>query len=93
MISIKEYIKENSDEHRKTISLRDSLEKHCMCFSIRGGESLSVRQILLDNYYILVIGDSVVWGQGLNEDEKFYSLVEKFIQSRTSQLRKYTKMS
>ncbi len=32
--------------------------------------------LVLDTYRLLVLGDSVAWGQGLQESEKFYSLVE-----------------
>ncbi len=34
------------------------------------------------NYEMLVMGDSVVWGQGLLEDQKFYTLVRKELARR-----------
>src|SRR6267378_4379136 len=36
----------------------------------------------LPKYEMLVMGDSVVWGQGLEEDQKFYTLVKNEIGKR-----------
>ena len=33
-------------------------------------------------FRMLVLGDSVVWGQGLNEDAKFYTLVQKGLEQQ-----------
>jgi lysophospholipase L1-like esterase len=35
--------------------------------------------IVLDTYRILVLGDSILWGQGLRDDLKFSAQVERFI--------------
>lgn len=40
------------------------------------------KDAILDTYRILAMGDSVVWGQGLREEEKFYSLVADQIAKR-----------
>jgi microsomal dipeptidase-like Zn-dependent dipeptidase len=36
----------------------------------------------LATYRMLVLGDSVAWGQGLQEHEKFYSLIEAHVRTR-----------
>jgi lysophospholipase L1-like esterase len=38
--------------------------------------------IVLDAYRILVFGDSIAWGTGLQEQEKFHSLVESHLRSQ-----------
>lgn len=37
-----------------------------------------------DPFHMLVIGDSIMWGQGLREDEKFSSRVKCWLQERTN---------
>ena len=54
---------------------------HCGLFGFNPKE-YSLRKVLLENYYILVLGDSIEWGQGLREDEKYYSVVKRYIQER-----------
>jgi len=44
----------------------------------------------LDTYHMLVIGDSVSWGQGMQEHEKFYSLVAASIQANHGNIKQYT---
>ncbi|WP_051250834.1 SGNH/GDSL hydrolase family protein [Paenibacillus harenae] len=44
----------------------------------------------LDTYHMLVIGDSVSWGQGMQEHEKFYSLVGAAIQANNGNIKQYT---
>ena len=39
-------------------------------------------QIVLETFLMLVCGDSIAWGQGLHENEKFHSLVEQTVRSR-----------
>jgi lysophospholipase L1-like esterase len=34
-----------------------------------------------ENFAMLVVGDSLVWGQGLDEKDKFYNLVKNWLQS------------
>ncbi len=34
-----------------------------------------------ENFEMLVVGDSLVWGQGLEEKDKFYSLTQKWLQN------------
>jgi hypothetical protein len=61
------------------------------------GETVSVRVVLpdagpwsasneisltLDTFRILVFGDSIMWGQGLEEPNKFHSLVEQAVRQR-----------
>lgn len=58
------------------------------------GEQVSVRVVLadgtpsnevtlvLDTFRMLALGDSVQWGQGLQEDQKFHSLVQAAIKAR-----------
>jgi hypothetical protein len=38
-----------------------------------------VRKILFDDYYMVITGDSVAWGQGLFEQDKYYSIIEQFL--------------
>ncbi|WP_419873434.1 IPT/TIG domain-containing protein [Candidatus Pristimantibacillus sp. PTI5] len=47
-------------------------------------------QLELDTYHMLVIGDSVSWGQGMQEHEKFYSLVGAAIQAKNGNIKQYT---
>lgn len=44
----------------------------------------------LETYHMLVIGDSVSWGQGMQEHEKFYSLVGAAIQAKNGNIKQYT---
>ncbi|MDQ0111297.1 IPT/TIG domain-containing protein [Paenibacillus harenae] len=47
-------------------------------------------QLELETYHMLVIGDSVSWGQGMQEHEKFYSLVGAAIQAKNGNIKQYT---
>jgi hypothetical protein len=89
MKSTKELIESGISE--KTIRLRNSLNNHFYSFGLKPA-LLSLRKILLENYYILVIGDSVAWGQGLEEKDKFHSLVEKDIREKYSGANVYKKV-
>ena len=35
----------------------------------------------VDNFEMLVVGDSLIWGQGLEEKDKFYTLTKNWLQS------------
>lgn len=37
----------------------------------------------IGNLQLLVLGDSIMWGQGLADDRKFYYLTEKWLEERT----------
>jgi len=50
-----------------------------------GIESNSI-EILLDTFNILVIGDSIMWGQGLIEEKKWHTLVTNHIRSLRNQI-------
>jgi hypothetical protein len=39
-------------------------------------------QVILDTYQIVVFGDSVVWGTGLQDQEKFHTLVEQKVRQQ-----------
>ncbi len=45
--------------------------------------------IVLDTFRMLVFGDSVMWGGGLWEHEKYYSLAAEFVTSRMENVRVY----
>jgi len=45
--------------------------------------------ILLDTYLMLVFGDSIQWGQGLREEEKFHTLIENEIRNVKSNMSVY----
>jgi len=59
-------------------SLRGILENHCKLFALKYSK-LSVRKILQHNHYMLVFGDSAIWGQGLLDRHKYSYIVEKDI--------------
>lgn len=84
MIRVKEFLK-SSKEYTTEVSLCGALKKHCSAFGF-SPEKLNLRKILLDDYYILVIGDSVAWGQGLEENQKYYAIVEKYIKARSNNM-------
>ncbi len=44
-------------------------------------------------YEMLVMGDSIVWGQGLTEDQKFYTIVRNEITKRTGRIIKLVNRS
>ncbi|MFD2611598.1 IPT/TIG domain-containing protein [Paenibacillus gansuensis] len=54
------------------------------------GTISNMMQLELDTYHMLVIGDSVSWGQGMQEHEKYYSLVGAAIQANNGNLKQYT---
>jgi lysophospholipase L1-like esterase len=70
----------------------------------RDGEPVSIKVILaegtesnaitiiLDTILILVLGDSIEWGQGLVEEKKFFTLVANEIKSRESGIGVYTQV-
>jgi microsomal dipeptidase-like Zn-dependent dipeptidase/lysophospholipase L1-like esterase len=45
--------------------------------------------LVLDTFRMLVLGDSVQWGQGLQEGQKFHSLVQAAVKSRQGNVRVY----
>ncbi|MEH7308586.1 SGNH/GDSL hydrolase family protein [Neobacillus drentensis] len=46
--------------------------------------------LVLDTFHLLVLGDSVSWGQGLGPHEKHYSLVSNTVKSRLGNIGSYT---
>ncbi|QYO66007.1 hypothetical protein [Leptolyngbya sp. 7M] len=48
---------------------------------ILAGRSLSTPSGTPSAFKMLVVGDSLIWGQGLREDQKFYYLTKKWIES------------
>jgi lysophospholipase L1-like esterase len=54
------------------------------------GTLSSTFHLELETYHMLVIGDSVSWGQGMQEHEKFYSLVGAAIQAKNGNIKQYT---
>jgi hypothetical protein len=47
--------------------------------------------VVLDTFRILVFGDSIVWGTGLQEPQKFHSLVEVFVRDHQPGNRRVSK--
>jgi lysophospholipase L1-like esterase len=47
-----------------------------------GGVESNAFGVVLDTFRLLVLGDSVAWGQGLQEHEKFHTILENEIRSR-----------
>jgi Bacterial Ig domain len=45
--------------------------------------SITVNTTKMEPFYMLAIGDSVMWGQGLKNETKFHSLVENHIEKNT----------
>ena len=62
-------------------SVRSLLERHYNAFgrTLTGASNISLKKVLFDDYYLLVLGDSVAWGQGLLEEDKYYSKIEQFL--------------
>ncbi|CAM4441920.1 lysophospholipase L1-like esterase [Paenibacillus endophyticus] len=54
------------------------------------GTMSNTLQLELETFHMLVIGDSVSWGQGMQEHEKFYSLVGAAIQANNGNIKQYT---
>lgn len=52
--------------------------------SLKDGSQSNEIEAILDTYEIAVFGDSIQWGQGLQEQHKFYSLVAEHIRTSTS---------
>ncbi|MCM3140877.1 IPT/TIG domain-containing protein [Brevibacillus sp. MER 51] len=48
--------------------------------------------LTLETFHMLVMGDSVSWGQGLQEHEKFYSIVGAAVQAREGNIKQYTQV-
>jgi lysophospholipase L1-like esterase len=52
-------------------------------------ETSSPITLLLDTFKLVVFGDSITWGQGLQEPYKFHSLVEQYIRDQRSDIGVY----
>ncbi|PGY09073.1 IPT/TIG domain-containing protein [Bacillus sp. AFS031507] len=48
--------------------------------------------LVLDTFHMLVLGDSISWGQGLGPHEKHYSLVSSAVKSRLGNIGSYTQV-
>jgi len=53
------------------------------------GETSEPANVLLDTFKMAVFGDSIAWGQGLQEPYKFHSLVEQYIRENRSEIGVY----
>ena len=49
----------------------------------------NVHNIILDTFRMIVVGDSIQWGQGLQEHQKMHTLVENEIKSRAGNIGVY----
>ncbi|HQR36135.1 MAG TPA: membrane dipeptidase, partial [Blastocatellia bacterium] len=47
-----------------------------------GTAAADEKEVILDTYRILAMGDSIIWGQGLRDEEKIYSLVANHVATR-----------
>ncbi|RSN99948.1 hypothetical protein DMH26_17650 [Streptomyces sp. WAC 05379] len=56
------------------------------------GQASNSVQFVIDTLRIVVIGDSVAWGQGLRLHEKWVTLIEKELARRGSGIKAYTSM-
>ncbi|WP_026565012.1 SGNH/GDSL hydrolase family protein [Bacillus sp. UNC41MFS5] len=56
------------------------------------GTPSNTLNLVLDTFHMLVIGDSVSWGQGLPEHEKHYSLVGNAVKARNGNIGYYTQV-
>lgn len=45
--------------------------------------------VILDTFRLLILGDSIAWGQGLQEHEKFHTLLENHIRDRAGDMAVY----
>jgi hypothetical protein len=57
----------------------DGGESAQLTVALADGTVTAPLQVVLDTYRILVFGDSIVWGAGLQVSQKFYSLTEAFV--------------
>jgi beta-glucosidase/6-phospho-beta-glucosidase/beta-galactosidase/lysophospholipase L1-like esterase len=53
------------------------------------GTVSNIINVLIDTYRILVLGDSVLWGQGLQDNQKIHSLVASAIRQREGNIGLY----
>jgi beta-glucosidase/6-phospho-beta-glucosidase/beta-galactosidase/lysophospholipase L1-like esterase len=53
------------------------------------GEPSNELRLVLDTYRMLVFGDSVLWGQGLQENQKIHTLVASMIRTREGNIGVY----
>lgn len=65
----------------KGVSIREKIIQHLSAFSkiIDRKDTISLQKVLNKNFYILVFGDSIAWGQGLNTKDKFSHIVKNRI--------------
>ena len=56
------------------------------------GTPSNTLNLVLDTFHMLVLGDSVSWGQGLFEQEKHYSLVGNAVKARNGNIGFYTQV-
>ncbi|MGM0875732.1 MAG: IPT/TIG domain-containing protein [Bacillota bacterium] len=56
------------------------------------GTPSNIINLVLDTFHMLVIGDSVSWGQGLAPHEKHYSLVGNAVKTRLGNIGHYTQV-
>jgi lysophospholipase L1-like esterase len=54
------------------------------------GTPSNTLDLVLDTFHMLVLGDSVSWGQGLGPHEKHFSLVSNVVKSRLGNIGSYT---
>ncbi len=57
------------------------------------GEVSNTLNIVLDTYKILCIGDSIMWGQGLTEQQKFYWQTETAIRTKNANIGVYKEVA
>lgn len=48
-------------------------------FAALGGRPMFARNLASAPFELLVVGDSLIWGQGLEEKDKFYSLIAEWL--------------
>src|SRR5215211_1484786 len=56
---------------------------------LREGETSNRIEVVMGTFVLLVLGDSIHWGEGLQDEEKFHSIVRKEISNRLGNIGVY----